>query len=145
MIEPNKAGRKPLTTKPGVIEPASQIVRAFKTNRNKPKVRNVIGRVRSTKIGLTMALSKPKTTAATRAAKKLVIANPCTRLAVITNAKAVTSQVNKKCGMTFVKQRLQVSYLESDLFVLCVHPAFNSDLRINALYGKGAKPSLVST
>src|SRR5919199_1335211 len=33
---------------------------------------------------------------------------------------AVSSQVNKKCGMTFVEQRISVSYLESDLFVLSV-------------------------
>jgi hypothetical protein len=60
-----------------------------------------------------MALTNPKTTAATRAATKLLITKPVTRLAVIINAKAVTSQVNKKRGMTFVEQRLPVSYQES--------------------------------
>jgi hypothetical protein len=65
-----------------------------------------------------MALINPKITAAIRAATKLVMMKPFTSLAVISNDKAVSSQVNKKCGMTFVEQRLSVSYLESDLFVL---------------------------
>jgi hypothetical protein len=76
---------------------------AFTTSRNKPKVTNVMGSVKSTRIGLTMALTNPKTTAATKAATKLLITNPVTRWAVITNATAVSSQVNKKYGMTFVE------------------------------------------
>jgi hypothetical protein len=39
-------------------------------------------------------------------------------LAVITNATAVSNQVNKKFGMTVVEQFLPVSYLDTDILVL---------------------------
>jgi len=61
-----------------------------------------------------MALTNPKTTAAIKAAGKLSTLKPDTRLAVITSDTAVSTQVNKKRGMTFLEQRLSVSYLESD-------------------------------
>jgi hypothetical protein len=65
-----------------------------------------------------MALTNPKTTAATKAATKLLIKKPGTKFAVITNDTAVSSQVNKNCGMTVVEQLLPVSYLDTDILVL---------------------------
>jgi hypothetical protein len=76
---------------------------ALITNRNKPKVTIEIGSVSKIKMGLTIALTKPKITAAIRAATKFLTRKPGTKLAVITNANAASSQVNKKCGMTFVE------------------------------------------
>lgn len=98
-IEPSKAGINPVTLKPGVKAPAIQILIPFTTNKNNPKVRIVNGSVNTIKIGLTIALTKPITTAAIKAATKFVTIKPLTRLAVISKEIAVTSQVNKKCGM----------------------------------------------
>jgi len=77
-MEPIKAGTNPATIKPGVIVPAIQIVMAFMTNKNSPKVINEIGNVKMTKIGLTNALTNPKTTAAIRAATRFLTTNPGT-------------------------------------------------------------------
>jgi hypothetical protein len=71
----------------------------------------VIGNVRTTKIGLITALTNPITTAATRAATKLLTLNPSTKLAVIINDTAVISQVSKKCGMTLVEKLPPISYI----------------------------------
>ena len=72
------------------------------TNRNNPKVKIVSGRVKITKIGLTIALTSPITTAASNAAPKLLTPNPGTTWAVMMRETAVTSQVNKKCGIGFL-------------------------------------------
>lgn len=69
-MEPNKAGKKPLISKPepGVSPLASQRVRALITSVNKPKVIKVIGKDKTRKIGRINAFTKPITIAATRAA-----------------------------------------------------------------------------
>ncbi len=77
-IEPIKAGPNPTMLKPGVSTPASQMVIALTTKRNSPRVTIVSGSVKSTKIGLTMALTSPKTTAAIKAATKLLTTKPGT-------------------------------------------------------------------
>jgi hypothetical protein len=46
---------------------------ALITNKNKPNVKNVIGKVKSTKMGFTKRLSKPST-----AATIIAVANPAT-------------------------------------------------------------------
>jgi hypothetical protein len=61
-IEPIKAGKNPVTKKPGVRKPTNQSINALITNKNRPKVKRVSGKVKSTKIGLTIALTNPKTT-----------------------------------------------------------------------------------
>lgn len=63
--EPSNAGTNPLTEKPCKNEAANINKAAFITKIKRPKVRIEIGKVRTTKIGLTMALRIPKTTAAT--------------------------------------------------------------------------------
>jgi hypothetical protein len=79
------------------------------TNTNKPRVTRVNGSVRSIRIGLTMALANPKTTAAKAAATKLSNLKPGTKWAVISKATAVSSQVSKKCGMTLIENYLSKS------------------------------------
>jgi hypothetical protein len=57
-----------------VRKPISQSINALITNKNKPKVKRVSGKVKSTKIGLTIALTNPKITAAiTQVSKKYSI------------------------------------------------------------------------
>lgn len=105
-IEPKKAGKKPLISnpEPGVSPLASQRVKALITNVNKPKVIKVIGNDKIRKMGRIKAFTKPMTIAATRAAWKVVRMNPGTILAVINNATAVPSQVNKKCFIRFCRE-----------------------------------------
>jgi hypothetical protein len=67
-IEPINAGKKTVTTKPGVMTPTNHSIKALMTSKNKPKVKRVIGEVKSTKIGRIMALTNPKITAAIAAA-----------------------------------------------------------------------------
>lgn len=66
------AHKNPSTLKPGTILAVSIIKRAFITKVNKPKVINVIGRVKIRRIGLITAFIIPNTRAVTSAAVKLV-------------------------------------------------------------------------
>lgn len=59
----NIAIQNPFTLKPGTTLSASKISNVLITNKNKPKVTTVIGRVRITKIGFKKANKKPKTSA----------------------------------------------------------------------------------
>ena len=101
-IEPNKAGQKPLTVKPGVKYPTIDRVMALITNRNRPKDRIVSGKVRRVRMGLTIALTNPMTATAIAAACQLAIVKPGTRYAVIARAIAARTQVRKKLSMVFV-------------------------------------------
>lgn len=67
MSDPTKAARKPSTAKPSINEAANQNKKAFITNRKRPRVSTVIGKVNNTRIGLTKRFSKPITMAAMRA------------------------------------------------------------------------------
>lgn len=64
-----KAVRKESTRKPGTRLEAKSTRRVLMTRINKPKVTMVMGRVRKTRMGLTMAFKMPKTTATTKAVK----------------------------------------------------------------------------
>ncbi len=59
------------TAKPPTILVHSKIITAFMTNKNKPSVTNVTGKVNNTKIGLIKIFSNPKTTATITAVPKL--------------------------------------------------------------------------
>ncbi len=62
--DPRKAARIPETVKPSMKVEANQNKTAFITKVNRPRVNNVTGKVSKRRIGLTMALSTPKTKAA---------------------------------------------------------------------------------
>ena len=64
------------TTKPPTIFVQSKIIKAFITNKNKPSVTNVTGRVSNTRIGLMKIFSNPKTTATITAVPKLATWTP---------------------------------------------------------------------
>jgi len=76
---------------------AIQRLKALITNVNKPKVIKVIGNAKIPKIGLIKAFTKPIIATATKAVTKFLTKNPGTKLAVISKATAVPSQVSKKC------------------------------------------------
>jgi hypothetical protein len=59
----SNAQPNPSTLKPSIKLSAKRIIMAFIISKKSPKVRMVTGRVRITRIGLTMKLSKLKTTA----------------------------------------------------------------------------------
>ena len=59
----------------------------------------VRGKVKITKIGFTIALTKPKKTAPIAAATTPEIAKPGTTQAVINNEIAVANQVSKNCNI----------------------------------------------
>lgn len=73
ITEANKAGRKPATVKPGVRNPTSQSMSALTKNKNRPSVKTVRGKVKITKIGRTIALTKPKTSTAIAASDNLLL------------------------------------------------------------------------
>lgn len=70
----NKAVQNVSTLKPSTIFEHSKIMTALMTNKNKPKVRIVTGRVSITKMGLIKIFSNPRTTATIKA-----VAKPSTR------------------------------------------------------------------
>lgn len=69
MILKNIATQNVSTVNPPTILVHSKIIKAFTTNKNKPKVTIVKGKVSNTMIGLIKILSNPKTTATTIAVK----------------------------------------------------------------------------
>ena len=66
----NSAVQKESTLKPPTILVHNNIIIALMTNRNKPKVTMVNGRVNITNIGLIKILSNPRTTATIKAVVK---------------------------------------------------------------------------
>jgi len=72
----NRAIQKPSTEKPVIKLFAIKMIKALITNKNKPKVTTVIGKVKITKIGLTKILSRPSTTATIMAAPKPETSTP---------------------------------------------------------------------
>ena len=72
----NKAVQKLLTSKPVTISVHSMIMTALMTNKNKPNVMMVTGKVNKTKIGLMKILSNPKTTATIIEVPKLSTRTP---------------------------------------------------------------------
>lgn len=71
MILKNKAVQNVSTAKPPTILVHSSIIMAFITNKNKPKVMNVTGNVKITKIGFIKRFNNPRTTATITAVAKL--------------------------------------------------------------------------
>ena len=71
-----RAGPKPVTLKPGTMLAASIISAAFITKVKSPNVRILIGKVKTTKTGLMMALMMPRTRATTRAVVKELTLKP---------------------------------------------------------------------
>lgn len=67
--EPIRAVKNPVTSNPGTNDEARRKRAALMTNINMPRVRIVIGRVRTTRIGRTSALRIPNTKAAASAVK----------------------------------------------------------------------------
>ena len=90
----SNAVQNPLTEKPLINFAAKRMIAALITNRNKPKVMMVIGKVKMTKIGFTKESSTARTTA-----KIMADVNPsasCTpgrNFAKITTASAVKSNL----------------------------------------------------
>jgi len=69
IIPKNNADQKPLTAKPSTIASAKSTISAFITNKNKPKVKTVIGIVRNVNIGFKVALKSARKIATTKAEK----------------------------------------------------------------------------
>lgn len=65
--EPNNAAPKPSTLNPGTSFATSKNIKALMTKVNKPKVRMLIGRVKSNNKGLMNMLTNPITNAAQKA------------------------------------------------------------------------------
>lgn len=99
--DPIKAGKNPTILKPGVSAAAIFKEIALTTNRKKPNVRSVSGRVNKTRIGQINVFTKPTTTDATKAAPNPSIRNPGTKWAVKTNATLARSQCTRNGVMEF--------------------------------------------
>jgi hypothetical protein len=72
MILNIRAPKKPSTWKPVTNREHNKMITALMTKRNNPSVRIVTGKVKSTKMGFTIKLSKPRTTATIMETLKLV-------------------------------------------------------------------------
>ena len=70
------AVKKPLTSKPFMIDEASKISKPLMTKVNKPRVRILIGSVKIIKIGLITILIMPKNTASHSAAQSPLMLTP---------------------------------------------------------------------
>ncbi len=74
-----KAFKKPLTSKPLTIVEASKIKRVFIIKIKSPKVKILIGRVKTIKIGFKLTLNSPKNKATQRAVQIPLTITPGTK------------------------------------------------------------------
>ncbi len=91
----NSAVKKPLTAKPVTNFPAKSIMTAFITNKNKPNVSNVAGKVKNTNKGLTNIFNNAIVKATTTAVVKLSTKIPGKILDKKITATAVNNNFNK--------------------------------------------------
>jgi hypothetical protein len=95
-IEPIKALQIPHRKRnPGTSQAAKPKIMAFKTKRNKPKVKIIIGNVKKPNMGRKRAFKIPKTAAEMAALPKLSISTPIGSLEIIKKLIVITSQVMK--------------------------------------------------
>lgn len=87
------ATQKPVMLNPAKRAETNQIIRPFIIKVNKPRVNRFIGNVKTTKIGLIIALTTPRTKEAITAAQKLSILAPGINQALTKKAKVLISQV----------------------------------------------------
>jgi len=81
-----------LKRKPGTILAASQKIKAFKINKNKPKVKTINGKVKTPNIGFRIAFNIPKIAAAMNAFPIVSISTPRGSQEIIKKAMVVTIQ-----------------------------------------------------
>ncbi len=94
-IAPIKAGANPVIVNPGTILATPNKSRALMTKVKSPRVRMLIGKVRSTMIGLITALMMPRTRATMRAVVKELTEKPGKYLAITKIVKADRIQLAK--------------------------------------------------
>jgi hypothetical protein len=87
MIAPQNAPQKPYTVNPGTNQEANQKARPFMIKINNPKVKKVMGNVRTISTGLIKVLTTPRTSAASIAEKNPLTAKPDTRASAIIRAR----------------------------------------------------------
>ena len=98
-VEPNKAFKKPSTSKPGVIQPANINKRAFKTRLNIPRVITLIGKVITCKSGLIKVLISARIMQTNIALKKF-----STRIPGIIQAVRIIAKANN----TYLKSMFNI-------------------------------------
>lgn len=81
----------PLTVKPEIKASAMLIIIALIISKNNPKVKTVIGKVNTIKIGFTNKFKILKINATHTAVPKLATATPGNKFAINTTAKAFTN------------------------------------------------------
>ena len=84
-----KAAKNPSTSNPFTIEETSKIIPALIIKVKSPKVKILIGKVKTTKIGFIVILIKPKNKATQRADQRDAIATLGIKYAPIITAKEV--------------------------------------------------------
>ena len=87
----NKAYQNPLTLNPVTNASQIKIIRALMTNRKRPKVRMVTGKVKMIKMGFTNRFKTIRTAATTTAVKKLSTLMPGRIFASTTTAIALNT------------------------------------------------------
>jgi len=90
-IDPSKAAPKLVTENPSTNRAARYTSEALIIKINKPNVRSVIGKVRTTRIGRTKVLRTPITAPAIKAGTRPVMVMPLQKLANKRSAKAMMS------------------------------------------------------
>src|SRR5687768_14688502 len=136
---PRTADPRVATLKPGTSQAAMANAMPFTTSRKRPRVSTVIGRVRTTMMGRTTALTSPRTSAEISRISFVLTVIPGTMRVQTARATAVTSQWMRKeriplpAGMV----RLLVQQIGADIG--SVGPDDGSRFGINAYPGKEAR------
>src|SRR5713226_1296479 len=112
---PQKAGPKPVTWKPATNTDTSHRQNAFRTSRNSPRVSKVIGKVSTTRMGRTTALTIPSTRPATSAEVRPARLMPGTTCAATSSASVYTTT---RMMNPMVRSRVYTRLLASGLLLL---------------------------
>ena len=104
MIAPMIPAQSPSTWKPGTTAPTIHSATPLTTKRNKPRVRMMNGSESTVRIGLTIAFTMPKTSAAISNA---VVVSACTPLYTSVNSQSASAFSKKpmiSCTVTLREQ-----------------------------------------
>lgn len=104
MMLKSMAVQKESTLKPPTICVQRRMISALMTSKNKPSVRMVTGRVKSTMIGFMKMLSNPSTIATMTDVKKLSTCTPPMNREITMTSTAVTNILNNR----FIKKRVKI-------------------------------------
>ena len=112
-----KAAQKLDTLKPVTRDETSRIIRALITNRNKPNVKNVSGKVKTISSGLTMAFAKPNKSADMINAEGLLNRIPL-KIRLVNQSEIAVMPQCRRNGERLSSIKLFLGFVGGEVFII---------------------------